>query len=91
MNVFLAVLQGVIGGIILFFLVGWLIVDRFFKHVRIYEKVIYSIAISICVCILISLILAYTGIFGLISFLIAYFIIVIAFLGLKYYKKIIHH
>ena len=78
MNIVLAVLQAVLGGFILFFIVGFVIMKKFFPNTTLFERIIYGITLSITASIIISLILSYIGIFSFLSFIIGYAIVVLA-------------
>jgi hypothetical protein len=77
MNAFLSVIFAIIGGLLAFFAIGWILMQRFYAHAKIYEKIIYSITLSMSLIIIISLILSYLKIFNLVSLIIAYAIIAI--------------
>ncbi len=63
--------------ILIFFLTGYLIANKFFKELNNLEKIVLSIGISLCITVLIGVFLGFLGIFNLLNSLIAYGIIII--------------
>ena len=68
----LPVLQAVIGGIVLFSVLGWLLIQRLFPKVMILEKIVYSITSSIALSVIIGAILGFFGIFSFVTLIIGY-------------------
>ena len=79
----LEVIKILLGIVLIFFLTGFLIVNRFFKDLSNLEKITLSIGISLCITILIGVFLGYLGIFNLVNSLIAYVIIIILIFIIK--------
>ena len=79
----LEILQVIIGGILIFFLTGYLIINKFFEELNYLEKITLSIGISLCITILIGALLGFLGIFTLMNSLIAYIIIIALILIIK--------
>jgi uncharacterized membrane protein len=79
----LEILQIILGVILIFFLTGFLIVNKFFKELSSLEKITLSIGISLCITILIGVLLGFLGIFNLMYVLIAYIIIITLILIIK--------
>jgi hypothetical protein len=87
MNAFLGILFGVVGGLLSLFAIGWLIMFRFYPHAKLFEKLIYSITLSISVTIIIGLIFSYLKIFGLVPLVIAYVAVAIALIIVSHFTK----
>lgn len=77
------ILQVSLASILIFFLTGYLIVNKLFKELNYLEKVTLSIGISLCITILIGVLLGFLGIFNLVNSLISYLIIIILILIIK--------
>ena len=77
------ILQAGLAVILIFFLTGFLIVNKFFKEFNYLEKIVLSIGISLCITILIGVVLGFLGIFNLVNSLISYLIIIILILIIK--------
>ena len=45
------VLQAIVGGILIFFAIGFVIVARYMKNLELWQKIIFSITISICILV----------------------------------------
>ncbi len=82
MNILSAV-QAVVGGIVIFFAAGWIVMSRYF-HERGITKIAYSVAISITMSLLISFALGFLGVFSILTFLIAYVFICLVLLVLSW-------
>ena len=61
----LEIIQAILAGILIFFLTGFLIINKFFKELGKFEKIMLSIGISLCITILIGVTLGFLGIFNL--------------------------
>jgi len=83
MGSILSVLQAVIGGLLVFIIIGWVLMQRIFPKTSILEKIIYSITLSITITLIIGVILSVLSIFTIISFIIAYAIVAIAIIILS--------
>ena len=79
----LEIIQAILAGILIFFLTGFLIINKFFKELGKFEKIMLSIGISLCITILIGVILGFFGVFSLVNSLIAYGVITILILIIK--------
>ncbi|AJF62226.1 MAG: hypothetical protein QT11_C0001G0068 [archaeon GW2011_AR20] len=79
----LEIIQAILAGILIFFLTGFLIINKFFKELGKFEKIMLSIGISLCITILIGVILGFLGVFSLVNSLIAYGVITILILIIK--------
>ena len=77
MGVILTIIQAILGIAVLFFVVGWLFMNKHFHGLILWKKILYSMTLSICVSVFLGLVLGYIGIFGLASFLIAYLVTVL--------------
>ena len=77
------ILQVILTSILIFFLTGYLIVNKFFKELGYLEKITLSIGISLCITILIGVTLGFLGIFNLMYSLIAYIIVITLILIIK--------
>lgn len=85
MNI-LSIVQALIGCLIVFFLSGWLLTSWFHKLSKL-GRIIYSIAISISVTIVLSLLLAYLGIFNILTLLLGYAVVfIVIFIFKRFYQ-----
>jgi uncharacterized membrane protein len=79
----LEILRTLFGIILIFFLTGFLIINKFFKELSNLEKIALTIGVSIIITILIGTFLAFIGKFSLINSLALYLIIIILILMIK--------
>ena len=84
----MGIIFAVVGGLLVFCAIGWIIIQRFYKHAMVYEKIIYSITLSMSVTIIIGLILSYLKIFNLLSLVISYAAIALA---IVLASSLVHH
>jgi len=66
---------------------GFVIVNRYYKKLSLIENIMFTISLSLAVAILLGLLLAYTGTFNIVIFLITYFVIVLSIFALSFLKK----
>ena len=78
------VLQAIVGGILIFFAIGFVIVARYMKNLELWQKIIFSITISICISTIIAAVLGIFGIFTFLSFVAAYIVVLIAALAVSF-------
>jgi len=86
----LSVVQSVLGLVAIFVISGFIIVQRYFKRISIIEKIIYTVTLSICVTVIISVSLGFLGIFNSINFIIVYLLLSGFIFGISFIKKFNH-
>lgn len=79
----LQIFQLIVAIIIIFFLTGYLIINKFFINIGKPEKIVLSIGVSLSITILIGVFLGFLGIFNLVYSIIAYIIIIILIIIIK--------
>ena len=82
---FLEIIRILAAFLLIFFLTGYLIVNKFFKELNNLDKTVLSIGISLCITVLIGVFLGYFGIFNLLNSLIAYIVVIILIFMIKIY------
>lgn len=80
---FFQIMQVIIAILIIFFLTGYLIINKFFKELSILEKIVLTIGVSLCISILIGVFLGSLGIFNFWNSILSYLVIIIIILVLK--------
>jgi hypothetical protein len=86
----LSILQLMLGLVVIFIASGFIIVQRYFRKHSLIEKIIYTVTISICITVLISLALGILGIFNSINFMIVYLLLSSIIFGLSFIKRFNH-